>query len=50
MADVVSEAIEGVGVGQLTSVEDVLAVDGTARAVATEVANRLGEARMGTTS
>ena len=50
MADVVSGAIEGVGVGQLTSVEDVLAVDGTARAVATEVAHRLGEARMGTTS
>jgi len=50
MADVVSGAMEGVGVGQLTSVEDVLAVDGTARAVATEVAHRLGEARMGTTS
>ena len=50
MADVVSEAIEGVGAEQPTSVEDVLAVDGTARAVATEVAHRLGEARMGTTS
>ena len=50
MVDVVSEAIDGVGVGQLTSVEDVLAVDGTARVVATEVAHRLGEARMGTTS
>ncbi len=50
MADVVSEAIAGVGAGQPTSVEDVLAVDGTARAVATEVAHRLGEARMGTTS
>ena len=49
MVDVVSEAIDGVGVGQLTSVEDVLAVDGTARAVATEVAHRLGEVRMGTT-
>jgi 1-deoxy-D-xylulose-5-phosphate reductoisomerase len=50
MADVVCGAIEGVGVGQLTSVEDVLAVDGTARAVATEVVHRLGEARMGTIS
>ena len=50
MADVVCGAIEGVGVGQLTSVEDVLAVDGTARAVAMEVVHRLGEARMGTTS
>lgn len=50
MADVVFGAIQGVGAGQLTSVEDVLAVDRTARAVATEVAHRLGEARMGTTS
>jgi len=49
MADVVSEAIEGVGVGQPTSIEDVLAVDRAARVVATEVAHRLGEARMGTT-
>jgi len=49
MADVVSEAIERVGVGQPTSIEDVLAVDRAARAVATEVAHRLGEARMGTT-
>jgi len=49
MADVVSKAIEGVGAGRLTSVEDVLAVDGAARVVATEVAHRLGEARMGTT-
>ena len=50
MADVVFGVIQGVGAGQLTSVEDVLAVDRTARAVATEVAHRLGEARMGTTS
>ncbi len=49
MADVVSEAIEGVGVGQPRNIEDVLAVDRAARAVATEVAHRLGEARMGTT-
>ena len=50
MADVVSEAIEEVGAGQLTNVADVLAVDGAARVVATEVARRLGEATMGTTS
>ena len=48
MADVVSEAIDRVGTGAVTGVADVLAVDQAARAVATEVAHRLGEVRMGT--
>ena len=49
MADVVAEAIDVVGSDEVTNVADVLAVDGAARAVSTQVAHRLGEARMGTT-
>jgi len=45
MAEVVSEAIERVGQSEVTGVADVLAVDASARTVATEVARRLGEAR-----
>ena len=50
MADVVSAAIDGTGSGDLSNIHDVIAVDGTARVIATEAASRLGEARMRTNS
>ena len=47
MADLVSEAINRVGNTTVTGVEDVLEIDRSARLVATEVAHRLGKARVG---
>ena len=47
MADLVSEVINRVGNTTVTGVEDVLEIDRSARLVATEVAHRLGKARVG---
>ena len=50
IADVVEEAMNRVGSSPIGDMDDVMAADGAARAVADEVATRLAEARMGTTS
>jgi 1-deoxy-D-xylulose-5-phosphate reductoisomerase len=47
--DVVRRAMERAGTDSVRDLDDVIAVDTTARAVAAEEADRLGEARMGTT-
>ena len=49
MADVVSEALVRMPVGEVRSVEDVLSVDREARSVAADVARRLS-ARVGASS
>jgi 1-deoxy-D-xylulose-5-phosphate reductoisomerase len=50
MADVVSQSLEGVGSHEIHGVEDVLAADRAARNLATQVVDRLGKARTGTTA
>lgn len=47
MADLVSGTIDRIGNSAVTGVEDVLEIDRSARLVATEVAHRLGKARVG---
>jgi 1-deoxy-D-xylulose-5-phosphate reductoisomerase len=49
MADVVHEALEGVGSAPVSELRDVLAADGEARAVAGDCVRRLAEARTGAT-
>ena len=49
IVDVVRQAMDHVGIDGVRDIQDVVAVDATARRVATEVATRLGNARMGTT-
>lgn len=49
MADVVSEALEGVGVHEVHSVEDVLAADGEARELARQAVARRAGTRQTTT-
>lgn len=50
IADSVQEAMDRVGAGELRDMNDVIAADAAARAVAAEVAGRLGDARIETTS
>jgi len=50
MADVVHEAMEEVGSDMVRDLKDVLEADGAARAKASEVVRRLGEATTGATS
>ena len=50
IAVVVSEAMNRVGSESIRDMDDVIAADRAARAVAAEAATRLGEARMGATS
>ncbi|GMV04722.1 MAG: 1-deoxy-D-xylulose 5-phosphate reductoisomerase [Gemmatimonadota bacterium] len=50
MADVVTAALEGVGTHEVRDADDVLAADLAARKLATQAAERLGEARTGTTA
>ena len=49
IADVVSGTMDDVGSNELRDISDVIAADGAARAVAADMAKRLGEARMGST-
>jgi len=49
IADVVREAMDRLGIGEIRDIDDVTAADAAARSVATEAAARLGEATMGTT-
>lgn len=50
MADVVHAALDGVGTHEVHEVNDVLAADRAARELATRAAQRLGQARTGTTA
>ena len=50
IAVVVSEAMNRIGSASIGDMDDVIAADRAARAVAAEAATRLGEARMGATS
>jgi len=50
IADSVQEAMERVGADELRDMDDVVAADAAGRAVAAEVAARLGETRIETTS
>jgi len=50
MADVVSDALEGVGAHEVHEVEDVLAADRAARKLAAQAVERLERARTGTTA
>jgi len=49
IADVVREAMDCVGTGEIQDIDDVIAADAAARTVAAEVAARLGNATMETT-
>ncbi len=50
MADVVADALDGVGAPEVHGVEDVLAADRAARRLAAQAVKRLGSARTGTTA
>lgn len=50
IAEVVGSALDDVGSDELRDIEDVIAVDAAARATARAAVERLGEARMGSTS
>lgn len=49
ITDVVREAMDHIGTGELQDIDDVIAADAAARIVAAEVVARLGKATMGTT-
>jgi 1-deoxy-D-xylulose-5-phosphate reductoisomerase len=50
IAEVVDRAMQGIGVSDLTDMNDVTAADAAARVVAAEAAAALGDANIGTTS